>query len=42
MRPGGNDTHACGELYGFGGPDEDEVCYDSDRLDVPDDVTVFR
>ena len=32
-----DDTHACGELYGFGGPEEDEMCYDSYRSDVPGD-----
>ena len=24
-----DDTQACGKLYGFGGPEEDGMCYDS-------------
>ena len=37
-----DDTHACGELNGLGGPEEDGMCYDSYQSDVPGDGTIFH
>ena len=37
-----DDTHACGELYGFGGPEEDGMCYDTYQPDVPGCRTIFH
>ena len=37
-----DDTHACEELFGFGGPEEDGMCYNSYRSDVPGDGTILH